>query len=70
MAKKIGVAESTYREWESGRSIRGEVGYIALADLFGVGISELILGERGSNAWIAEKLDAVEDVLRNIRINL
>ena len=40
-SKLIGVPESTYREWEYGRQIRGHEPYIKIARAFGISVSEL-----------------------------
>jgi transcriptional regulator with XRE-family HTH domain len=43
-AKLIGVPETTYREWEYGRAIRGEP-YVKIAEAFGISLEDL-LGSR------------------------
>ena len=59
----IGVSPSTYRDWEYGRSIRGEEPYQKLAKLFGVSLAELF-GESPSDA--IKELDLVEDKLKEL----
>ena len=59
-ARRIGVAESTYREWENGRSILGEP-YMRIAETFKVSLSELISGQR------VEKLNEVELLERELQ---
>jgi transcriptional regulator with XRE-family HTH domain len=44
VARRISVAESTYRAWEAGRAIRGEP-YLRLAETFRVSLGELFSGE-------------------------
>lgn len=43
-AQAIGVAPSTFREWEMERAIQGEP-YLALAQLFEVTLGELMVGK-------------------------
>jgi transcriptional regulator with XRE-family HTH domain len=40
-AQRIGVAESTYRDWENGRKIQGEP-YQLIADTLDISILELL----------------------------
>lgn len=47
MAKKLKVPESTYREWEYGRAIRGEP-YVKIAEVLEVSLQELF-GQVPSN---------------------
>ena len=57
VSRQLGVSPSTYREWEYGRSIRGEP-YEKLAAILGVSLHELLLGERGAASearkWVAQ----------------
>lgn len=39
-AEAVGVSQSTYRDWENGRSISGEP-YLKIAEIFGISVSEL-----------------------------
>lgn len=52
-AKLIGVPETTYREWEYGRAIRGEP-YLQIAKAYGVSL-EYLLGP------VDESKDSIED---------
>jgi transcriptional regulator with XRE-family HTH domain len=65
MAKRLAVAETTYREWEQERQIRGEP-YMKLAEILGVSLSELMTGEQSSQR-IAESLKQIEEAVRCIR---
>jgi transcriptional regulator with XRE-family HTH domain len=73
VAKAIGVPVSTYREWEYGRTIRGEP-YVNLSILFEVSLYELMTGVPSSNAFHMEssfeKLNQIENLVREIRIDL
>lgn len=70
IAAEIGVAQSTYRDWEYGRAIRGEP-YADLAKVFGVSLSELLAGQLGfDRAEILKKLTQIEQWIRDIRMML
>lgn len=45
IVRKLNINPSTYRDWEYGRSIRGEP-YILMAKIFEVSFSELLIGEK------------------------
>lgn len=70
VAKLCQVAESTYREWEYGREIRGVNAYGALARAFETSFGELILGEEGKPSSIEEDLRNIEEILKRIRVKL
>ena len=70
IAKICRVAESTYREWEYGRDIRGTKAYSALAMAFGVGLTELMMGEKGTSSSIDDDLKGIEDIIKTIRLKL
>ncbi|AUN97433.1 hypothetical protein C0V70_04780 [Bacteriovorax stolpii] len=63
-AKRIGVPETTYREWEYGRAIRGEP-YVNIARAFEVTLEDL-LGDPGiSNASYDTEFDnLIEEILK------
>src|SRR5262245_9479473 len=62
VADRIGVPLSTYRDWEYGKSIRGEP-YPELAALYGVSVHELITGRTAEKSEIVKALlDAREAV--------
>ena len=70
VAKTCRVAESTYREWEYGRDIRGTKAYSALAMAFGVGLAELMMGEKGMSSSIDDDLKGIEEIIKTIRLKL
>jgi len=45
LALKIGVPESTYRDWEYGGSIQGQP-YVKLSEVLDVGLYELLTGKK------------------------
>lgn len=69
VAENIGVAISTYREWENGRAIKGEP-YVKLADLFGVSIYYLMTGQDGEFSEVMIKLDKVKNSLYHLEREL
>ena len=70
VARRLGVAESTYREWEYGRQIRGEP-YRKLADILGVSLS-ILLSEEGEAhpQTLIEDLNQLERLVHKIRTML
>ncbi len=66
VSQALGVAPSTYREWENGRAIRGEP-YLGLRDIFGVSLEELLTGHRGVREEVLREIDRLEDQVKLIR---
>ena len=69
VARKLGVSESTYRDWENGRQIKGEP-YMKIANLFGVSLSELFLGEEGNMQAIVKDIHRIEAIIQSLKIKL
>lgn len=69
VAAFVGVSESTYRDWEQGRAIQGEP-YPKLAEVFAVGLTELVVGERSDRDWIFGELEQLERIIKIIRNRL
>jgi hypothetical protein len=69
VARRIRVPETTYREWEYGRTIRGEP-YVRIAETLGVSVHELLTGKRSGHREILRNLDGAEARLRRLRIQL
>jgi len=44
MATLLGVATTTYREWELGRAIKGEAAYVKMSLAFGTSLEYLMTG--------------------------
>lgn len=65
VSKKLGVAESTFRDWEQGRLIKGEP-YVKISKLFNVSLYELMTGETGNLAPIFTKLNDVKSTIEHI----
>jgi len=64
-ARLVGVPESTYREWEYGRQIRGEP-YVRIAKAFSVSLDELF-GHETTTTSLAEDLERLEAFVRAIK---
>lgn len=69
VAVYVEVSESTYRDWEHGRAIQGEP-YPKLAEILGVGLTELIVGEGSVKDWIFSELDQIERIVKTLRTRL
>ena len=69
VARRVNVAPSTYRDWEYGRSIKGEP-YLKLAGVFGVSLSELLVGEAAKPVEVKLKLEEIERILKEIKTML
>lgn len=67
VARLIGVSESTYREWEYGREIRGEKPYEKLALVLQTSLSELVTGKTSKSASISQGISLIEEGLRLIK---
>lgn len=73
-ARRIGVPETTYREWEYGRAIRGEpypkiaaAFGVSLEVLFGAGVSEDVTIENRLKR-ISEEVTAIHDQIKKLKI--
>ena len=66
VARRLGIAESTYRDWEYGMKIKGEP-YVKLAELYEVSLTWLLTGKRDP---IEEELKEMHQLLQKIRAKL
>jgi len=69
IARRIPVSESTYRDWENGRAIKGEP-YVRLARVFDVSLNELFgesPSEDTSSADAAAEIEAIQQLLNRLR---
>jgi transcriptional regulator with XRE-family HTH domain len=69
LAKKISVPESTYREWEYGRGVRGQP-YLKLADALEVSVYELLGGSAKNKASVMARFHDVEKAVSALGIEL
>lgn len=67
ICEKISVPETTYREWEIGRQIKGHSAYIKIAELYGISVHELLTGQRSQNQDLKNQIDKVESELNNLK---
>lgn len=68
-ARRIGVPETTYREWEYGRQIRGAESYKRIARAFGVSLAELF-GEESNELTIEQRLNRASEDIQFVRASL
>lgn len=66
VAYQIGVAESTYRDWENGRKIQGEP-YQLIADALEMNILELMEIQTSSFRLLMQEVENLEKHIKNIR---
>lgn len=66
VAKLIGVAPSTYREWEYGRAISGEP-YMKLKEILGVSLEELISGQQSDLKGAIKEIESIEAHLQALK---
>jgi transcriptional regulator with XRE-family HTH domain len=65
VAEALEIPVTTYREWENERKIVGEP-YPALAKLFGIGVYELITGEKSKDSDALKSIEVIKDELAKI----
>ena len=69
VADQLGIAPSTYRDWEYGKQIKGEP-YVDLAGVFQVSLTELLTGNKGDiSTKILADLKQIERVVESIKKN-
>ena len=62
----VGVPESTYREWEYGRQIRGHEPYIKIAKAFNLSVDELF-GLKDCSSSLEEEFEKIEILLKSVK---
>jgi transcriptional regulator with XRE-family HTH domain len=68
-AKLIGIPETTYREWEYGRSIRGEP-YLKIAEAFGVSLEDLLGSPKRGSELIEGDINSLIRELSEFKIKV
>ena len=68
-ARLIDVPETTYREWEYGRSIRGEP-YLKIAKAFGVSLNELLGDSRSTQDSHELDFDKIIKALEKLKLKI
>jgi len=66
LARLINVPETTYREWEYGRAIRGEP-YVKLARALGVSLEDLLGDDIQLPAVLEHDIDLIVDRLLELK---
>lgn len=67
IAQEIGVAESTYRDWENGRQIQGEP-YTKISAALDISLGELFgLSESKNSEKIKEEIEIIESSVKKIK---
>jgi len=66
LSQHIGVPESTYREWEYGRTLIGPP-YVKLAEALSTPLSVLMTGEMSEAEWILEELKQIESQVASLK---
>lgn len=67
MSARIGVPESSYREWEYGRAITGGEHYIQIAKVLGLSVYELLTGNRPpGRGMVLEEAKAIRELLDSL----
>ncbi|MCK5074466.1 MAG: helix-turn-helix transcriptional regulator [Bacteriovoracaceae bacterium] len=69
VSNKLCVAESTYRDWEQGREIKGEP-YVKMSHFFDISLYELMTGDTGKVKPILDKVNHVKIILNKIQTEL
>lgn len=62
MAKLIDTAETTYRDWESGRSLRNIPPFQKICEVLSISVTELIVGQQPERQ---ELIDESAQLLKN-----
>lgn len=66
LARKVGVSPSTLRDWEYGRSIKGEP-YLALAANLGVSVHYLLSGQSLDSSITGKAVKLIEEALTMLK---
>lgn len=70
VAEKLGIAASTYRDWEYGKQIKGEP-YLALSQVLQVSLTELITGNADlPTSKIMQELREIQRIVESIQKNV
>ena len=69
MARLIGVAPTTYREWEKSRGLSLPP-FQKISQVLAISVTELISGEKPNMQVHLESLEQIEKLLRELRLKL
>ena len=65
-ARLIDVPETTYREWEYGRLIRGHEAYLKIAKGFNISLDELF-GLQSTSSSVEKDFEQLEILLKSVK---
>lgn len=69
IASHVGVAESTYRDWENGRSIQGEP-YFAIAEALQITLGELLgINQKEVTQNFLREIEKLQASVNSIKVN-
>lgn len=66
MAKLIGVPQSTYLDWESGRGMKLPP-FQKIGQVLAISVTELMIGEKPPLQEVSEALRKIEEIAREVR---
>jgi transcriptional regulator with XRE-family HTH domain len=66
VARRLGIPDTTYREWEYGRAIQGEP-YQKLAEIFDIRVLELLIGPQADREQLVKDVEQAEGILRKLK---
>ena len=69
LAKTIGVARSTYSDWENGMGIK-QIPYQLISQVLAISVSELVTGETPSFVNVLKELESIENKVHVLRTQL
>lgn len=69
MARLIGVAQSTYSDWENGRGLR-LLPFQEISQVLAISVTELITGLKSDNQQFLDELENIENKLRELKLKL
>jgi transcriptional regulator with XRE-family HTH domain len=69
MARLIGVAPTTYREWEKGRGLVAPP-LLKMSEVLAISVTELLSGEKPELNESIERLREIETLVRQVRLKL
>ena len=69
MANALGVAPTTYREWEKGRGLIAPP-FLKMSEVLAVSVTELLSGQKATLDDPIERLREIEQMVREVRVKL
>lgn len=69
MARLIGVAQSTYSDWENGKGLRLPP-FQQISQVLAISVTELVTGQRTATGELLSEIEFVEEKLHSIKAKL